>query len=91
MDHRVVIWQSNGQVRIIHGINPSDYRGRMDCLIDPVIPRGIPPHQWIKHPNGYIVGTNPPAEQTLNLHKYAIGFITGIMISAVFFYIKGHL
>lgn len=53
MDHVAVIFSNSG-AHIFHGINPNDYRGRMDVLIDPKFPPGIPPHLWKLHPNGYI-------------------------------------
>jgi len=54
MEHRAVIFGNDGMVKILHGIDPKDFAGKANVLIDPVIPRGIPPHEW-KLENGKIV------------------------------------
>ena len=50
MDNIAVVFSKQG-VRIYHGINPSDYVGRRDVLINPKFPNGIPPHLWEKKGN----------------------------------------
>ena len=47
MDNVAIIFSKDG-IRICHGINPEDYKDRTDVLINPKIPRGIPPHLWQK-------------------------------------------
>jgi hypothetical protein len=56
IDNVAVVFGSNGNVKIYHGINPDDYAGRKDVLINPVIPQGVPPHMWVQ---GNIIGTKP--------------------------------
>jgi hypothetical protein len=40
-----VVFHENG-ARIFQGINPDDYKGVPNVLIDPVLPPGVPPHEW---------------------------------------------
>jgi hypothetical protein len=54
----VVVFEKNG-VRILEGVDERDYRGRGDVAINPVFPRGIPPHKW-KFVNGKIELPVPP-------------------------------
>lgn len=44
----VVVFGQQG-ARIHSGANPDDFRGRGDVLVNPIIPRGVPPHLWEKH------------------------------------------
>ena len=94
MDHRAILLdKEDGKVlRILHGINPSDYKGRKDVLIDPAIPRGIPPHEWIIK-NGQIQGTVPtlPSKKPNLIGYYALGVVSGIIVTVIFVYIKAHL
>jgi hypothetical protein len=58
MDHVAVVFTKAG-AKIYHGINPESYVGRTDVLIDPVFPKGVPPHLW-KLVDGKIQGTEGP-------------------------------
>lgn len=42
---RIVIFTDRG-ARILHVGDVSSYAGRTDVLIEPKIPRGVPPHLW---------------------------------------------
>jgi hypothetical protein len=54
-----VVFGSNG-ARIYEGINPADYAGRADVLIDPVFPTRVPPHCW-RLKNGMIEVVGSPS------------------------------
>jgi hypothetical protein len=66
----IVIFTENN-ARILEGQKASAYFGRQDCLINPKIPQGIPPHHW-KLEKGKIVEMSSD-EKALrdSLHKAA--------------------
>lgn len=75
MDNVAVIFAKDG-VRIFHGINPADYAGRKDVLVNPTLPHGVPPHLW-RLVDGRIEGTSavskPKSKFKLYLVVSAIG------------------
>lgn len=88
MNDVVVIFNSDGSVRIKHGVDKKDYKDRTDVAINPVIPRGIPPHQWKLNRKGYIEGTAPSKKK----HRdFLVGLFSGIIISYVFYFIVRHV
>lgn len=66
--NRVVIF-SNGIPRILTGINPSDYLGVSNVVINPDLSKliGIPPHHW-KLSDGQIVEMSDAEKKVISLH-----------------------
>ena len=46
MNSQVVIFKADGNATILHVSDPTSYKNRPDCLINPKIPKGVPPHHW---------------------------------------------
>ena len=80
MDNIAVIFSDKG-AEIKHGINPADYAGRSDVLINPAYPRDaqghvIPPHLWkLKEMQG------TASKRSAKTQAYLIGFMSGILFS----------
>jgi hypothetical protein len=68
MRKTVVVVFAKGQApRILTGVNPKDYLGRSDCLINPTFPKGVPPHCWTLS-NGKIHAIPRASEKPLSSH-----------------------
>lgn len=90
MDNKIVVFKDN-KVTIIHTNDVSPYKGRTDVLINPEIPRRVPPHMW-KMRDGKIVtiGIAEPAKHVdiiqkqsnviLILLKYAVPILVAFAI-----------
>jgi hypothetical protein len=46
----IVIFEEGMIPRIVHNVDPSKYDFNK-ILVNPVLPRGIPPHRWLKGKN----------------------------------------
>jgi hypothetical protein len=75
---RVVVFTDKG-ARIYEGANPKDFKGS-NFLIDPRIPRGVPPHLWKMHKDGYIVGTVPKPKDYTRYIEAGL-FMAGLVVS----------
>ena len=76
----IVVFNKDGSVRINEGANEADFKGQ-DYLVNPIIPRGIPPHQWKKHPDGYIAGTPATVKKKdFTTLKYIATCLLGVVI-----------
>lgn len=62
---RVVVFTSDN-ARVLEGQDPAKYQGRQDCLIDPKIPQGVPPHHW-KLSKGQLVEMTDEEKSQRNL------------------------
>lgn len=74
----IVTFGPNG-ARIFEGADPKDFKGQT-FLIDPVFPRGVPPHLW-KLKNGAIEGVpiTPKKIQVSVLVYTLVGYILGVV------------
>lgn len=50
MSKFIVLFEDNKQPRVLHGVDPSQF-DQSKILVNPVLPRGIPPHLWLKGNN----------------------------------------
>jgi hypothetical protein len=41
----IVLFEDGKVPQVLHGVNPQDYPAHK-ILVNPVLPRGVPPHQW---------------------------------------------
>jgi hypothetical protein len=46
----LVLFEDEKQPLILHNVDPSKY-DRAKILVNPILPRGIPPHRWRKGKN----------------------------------------
>ena len=84
----IVVFNKDGSVRINEGANEADFKG-LDYLVDPKFPRGVPPHEWKKHPDGYIIGTPPPKstksyQMWVDMGLLLGGAVVGFLITRFF-------
>lgn len=77
--HKVVKFEKDGVVRILRVEDVSPYKNDPSCLIDPVFPRGIPPHLW-KRDKNMLSGQNPvPIRES----RYMIPLVISIVINLI--------
>ena len=79
---RIVTFGPNG-ARIYEGADPKDFKGQT-FLVDPVFPRGIPPHLWTLE-NGQIKGAQVvPQKKQISVYVYTlVGFVIGVALTCL--------
>jgi hypothetical protein len=81
---RIVTFGPNG-ARIYEGANPKNFKGQT-FLINPTLPRGIPPHLW-KLVDGKIEGAPEKPEEAVEAPVWIytlVGFILGFALRCLF-------
>jgi hypothetical protein len=80
---RIVTFGSNG-ARIYEGADEKDFKGQ-SYLVNPKLPRGVPPHLW-KLENGQIVGAAAPPKKPFQLPNYVyltLGLLIGFLLRCI--------
>ena len=50
MSRHIVIFEEGKHPRVVHGVDPATL-DQSKILVNPVLPRGVPPHRWKKGKN----------------------------------------
>jgi hypothetical protein len=60
MKKLIVVHFAEGGVRILKGKDAKAMQGKPNTVTNPVIPRGIPPHEWKMGPEGLVSAGSSP-------------------------------
>lgn len=79
----VIVLFTGSKVRIIHGADGACYKLNPNALINPVFPKGIPPHLW-KLGKGKIETDVAKKASTLSKHwRVSRPLITAFLLGAI--------
>lgn len=87
----VVVFHEGAHPEILTGVDPKDFRGRADCLIDPVLPKHVPPDRWtlvngkieVADKTQHVKHKNHPRVQTNRRLQKRHASLTAVAASAI--------
>jgi hypothetical protein len=86
-DQVAVVFGSDGQIRIYHGVDPLVYSNRADAVLNPVYPKDadghvVPPHLW-KLSNGKITTDSETTKKPTKLLNNLSWVLLGLAVSGL--------